>query len=786
MDSFSQINQLLSHQYPEFRISDLSWPEGLPWSQVPTPQWELSPATPVPRSPKDGYFPLEHDCNLLSTGYDCPTPECEYDLQVQKEKGEIRKSQTNSPTIEAQQKRESRRRPIPLSQLFDDSDSEAESPSKIALNLTKSLIDSPATATEVLRQSYSETITPLMESEHETAEPKITEVEHLSEIDLHSDSVGVIDIIDTNKGQIHTHQIKTDSEIPFGPNHPHLAKDSNSLHPNKSEIFSNQSLGKLEGDQTGASLSNDSNRSECRVIALEDGEDNKEVRETDYVEEKTAEEAGVVEMEMGIKVDTLCQRQVSPPPVDTGFAIPTENCFTINQEVVAISPRGQSVPGDEIIRTSARSSKSPPWTLHLPSTNMAGSSTTAGESPKPVVLGHVMGGAGGHDESLDISHGDSTSDLVLSSEPSEESTRYSRESTKCSRDFIDHSSFNRLHKSPGDEHLPHEPCETPADYSTPPRKHHENYVDNRDSSRKCYGDSTEAKRSSHKHHKHSGESKSHISHHNHRHNHHRRHHESKSPSRAPKRSRRHHGSHKRDGNRPRHEAKESSPDRGRRSERRQDSNVTGDYEKIPTGHKRLHRLSSSSLTRRPTPACQNKTSQSLPSGLQEIPSRKEVDRENKTSRHTTRERSASRKHHSHHRQKRHQKRHPSSDSDTSPVEHKTNCRPLSASPTRQTNTASQQEKAPIGVRQRLQEGYGDPHAKLAAQGYFDQQGQLNSASRYHKFNNFNHSRGGFYGGYRARGGIYNRNIPGSGAVNVNGFSFIGDSNSLKWRKVDMA
>lgn len=752
---------------------------------MPTPQWELSPATPIPCSPKDGYLPLGYDCNL-PTGYDYLTPECEYDLQVQKEKDDLRKNQTDSPTIEAQQKREFRRRPIPLSQLFDDSDSGAESPSEIGPNSTKNPINSRAMATEVLRQSYPETVTPLMESKHEIVQPKITEVKHSSETDLHSDSVEVVDIIDTNKGQIHTHQMKTDSEIPPRPNRPHPAKEPNSLHvhhPNKSEIFPNQGLGKLEGDQTGLSLANDSDKS---GIALEDGEVGKEVGEANYVEEKTAEEAGVVEMEMGIEVDTLCQRQVSPRPVYTGFAMPIEKCFMINQEVVAISPRGQSVPGDEIIWSSTRGSKSPPQTLLPPSASMVGFSTTIGESPKPVAPGQVVEDSGERNESLDTSHGDSTSDLVPSSE---KPIKYSRESTEYSRDFIDHSSFCRPHKSPGDRHSSHNPCEAPTGDSPRPHKRHQDYTDHRNSSRKSYGDSTKAKRSSHRHHKHSRESNPHISHHNHRHDHHHhRRHESRSPSRTAKRSRRHHGSHKRDRNRSGHEAKESSPDRGRRSDRgskhRQDSNVT-DYDKISTGHKRLHRLSSSSPVRQPTPAYQNKTSQDLPSGLQEVPSRKRVGRENEISPHSTRERSADRKHHSHRRQKRHQKRHPGSDSDTSPVNHKASCPPLSVSPARQTNTTNQQERTPIGVRQRLQEGYGDPHAKLAAQGYFDQQGQLSSASRYHRFNNANHSNGGFYGGYRARGGIYNRHIPGGGAGNVNGFSFIGGSNSLKWRKVDM-
>lgn len=775
MDSFSQINQLLSHQYPEFKISDLSWPEGLTWSHVPTPQWELSPATPIPSSPKDGHFPLGNDCNPLPTGYDYPTPECEYDSQVRKEKDDFRKSQTDSPTIGT--KRESRRRPIPLSQLFDDSDSEAESPSKIGLNPTKSPIDPPAMATEVLRQSYPETVTPLMESKHETVQPKITEVKRSSETDLHPNSVEVVDIIDTNEGQIHIHRMKTDSEVLPKLNCPHPTKEPNSLHvhhPNKSEIFPNQSLGKPEGDQTGPSLANDSYRSEHRGIALEDGEVDKEVGEANYVKEKTVKEAGVVEMEMGIEVDTLCQRQVSPLSVDTGFAMSIEKCFMINQEVVAISPRGQPVPGDEIIRTSTRGSKSPQRTLLPPSASMVGFSTTVGESPKP---DQVMENAGEHNKSLDISHGDSTSDLVLSSEKSIE---YSRESTEHGRDFINHSSFHRPHESPGDRHSPHSSCEAPADGSPPPRKHHQDYADHSNSSRKSYGDSAEAKRSSHKRHKH----------HNHRQDHHHRHRESRSPSRAPKRSRRHHGSHKMDSNRSRHKAKESSPDRGRRSDRgskhRQNSSVTDDYDKISTGHKRSHRLLSSSPARQPTPAHQNKTSQDLPSGRQEVPSRKKASGENEIPRHSTRERSADRKHHSHRRQKRHQKCHPSSDSGTSPVNHKASYQPLSVSPTRQINTTSQQGKIPIGVRQRLQEGYGDPHAKLAAQGYFDQQGQLSSASRYHKFNNANNSRGGFYGGYRARGGIYNRHIPGSGAGNVNGFSFIGGSNSLEWRKVDTA
>lgn len=785
MDSLSQINQKLSHRYPEFRIPNLSWPEGLTWSQVPTPQWELSPATPIFRSPRDGCFPFEYDCNPLPTENDYPTPE--YDLQEKdcnqnqpKHSHGLGKSQINTPAAEAQQKRESRRRPILLSELFDDSESEAEHLDEMGLKIRKRQIDSSAAAVGILRQTHSETITPPAEPEYSGVQSsEITEVEHWSEIDLHSSSVDVADIIDTGDGeknQIHTHQMTTDS-------HSHPARESNSFHVhhhNESEILPNQSCDNPKGDQISVALAHSPSKFECRDIDLEDGEAEKEVEEAvnpigeEVVEMKEVIDMGevvdmeeVYEGEVAIEMDIVCQSQLLSLPVDNGAALPNEKFSTINQEVDTIRYIHQSK--DEVMTTFVGGLKSPlPMSL-TPDTGVVGSCTTPGESPKSVVLDHIMEDVGRDDESFNISHRDPINDLVLSCEPNEEVIRNFDE---YSGDSIEHSSFYKSHESPGNGHSSHKPHETPADDNSPSRKYHEGHAD-----RSLYRNPTEARRSSRKHEKHSRESKSHSSHQDHHRGHHyRRHPDSRSPSKASKRSHRHHRSHKRDGDkrdRSRHEAKDRSRDRGRRSGRdrghRQGSSVNENYDNASTSHNRLYHPSSSSPVRQPTTTHQKNS----PSELQEVPSRKDISKEKDRSRRRTKGRSPGREHRSHHRQK-----HPlNGNSDTNPTEHNVRRQSPSSSLTCQTDIPSQYERVLTGVRQRLQEGYGDPQANLAAQGL---------ASRYYGYENASYNHGGFYGGYPARNNAFNRHLSEGIAGNTNDSSFREGSNSLKWKRGYMA
>lgn len=790
MDSLSQINQKLSHRYPEFRIPSLSWPEGLTWSQVPTPQWELSPATPILRSPRDGCFPLEYDCNPLPTENDYPTPE--YDLQ---EKDDLRKSQINTPTAEAQQKRESRRRPILLSELFDDSESEAEHLDEIDLKIRKHQIDSSAAAVEILRQTHSETITPPAEFEHGRVQPsgvqssEMTEVEHWSEMNLHSSSVDAADIIDTSdkdKNQIHTNQMKTDS-------HSHSARESNSFHVhhhNGSEIFPNQSWDNPKGDQISVALAHSPNEFECRDIGPEDREVEKEVEEVvNSIGEEVFKMKGVVDMEevvdmkevyegeVAIEMDIVCQSELLSLSVDNEVAILDEKFSMINQEVVSIGHIYQSMSKDEVMTTFVRGSKSPLPMSFTPDTGVVGSCTALAESPKPAVLDHVMEDVGRDDESFNISHRNSINDLVLSCEPSEELLR----NFEYTGDSIEHNSFYKSHESPGDGHSSHKPHKPPADGSSPSRKYYEGHAD-----RSLYRDPTEARRSSRKHNKHSRESKSHNSHQDHHHGHHyRRHPDSRSPSKALKRSHRHHRSHKKDEDKrdgSRHEAKDRDRDRGRRSgrdrEHRQGSSVNENYDNASSGHSRLYRPSSSSPVRQLTTTHQKNNPQNSPSELQEVSSRKKISKEKYSSRRRAKGRSTDRDHRSHHGQK-----HPlNGDSDTSPTEHIRRQSP-SASLTCQTNIPSQREKVLTGVRQRLQEGYGDPQANLAAQGYFCQQGQLGLVSRYYGYENTNYNHGGFYGGYPARNNAFNRHLS-EGIANDS--SFGEGSNSLKWKRGYMA